>query len=302
MELCTKDILIQGKLVRVGRIDGENYRFLADPADAIKVLQRSHKRIDLFTFVQSLSDTTPRFPFWMEWDNLAALEVRSFDDWMTSQIDFKTRNKVRKAEKKGIVVREVEFDEALVRGISGIYNEVPVRQGMPFWHYAKDLEAVRSINATFMERSVFIGAFCESKLVGFVKMVANEDWSQAGLMQILSMIEYRDKAPTNALVAQAVKSCAARGIRHLFYANFTFGNKQADSLADFKRHNGFQKVDIPRYYVGLTVVGKAALRLGLHRSAIEWAPAPMIAAYRKARAAWLARGIKVTKAPSLEES
>ena len=64
----------------------------------------------------------------MEPDNIAALRVSTFDEWMTKQIDFKVRNKVRKATKNGVVVREVPFDDAYVRGIHAIYNESPIRQ------------------------------------------------------------------------------------------------------------------------------------------------------------------------------
>ena len=63
---------------------------------------------------------------------MAAFRVSTFDQWMKHQIDFKVRNKVRKAAKNGVVVREVPFDDALVQGISAIYNESPVRQGKRF--------------------------------------------------------------------------------------------------------------------------------------------------------------------------
>jgi hypothetical protein len=301
MQLCAKDLRVRGKLIRVGRIDGEHYQFLSDPVEAVQYLEASHRGIDIFTFVQSLSERVPRFLYRMEWDNLAVLEVSTYDNWITKQLDFKARNKVRKAEKRGVIVREVGFDIEFVRGIAKIYNETPIRQGRPFWHYRKDLQTVWKINATFMGRSIFIGAFLDGQLIGFIKMVANEDWSQAGLMQILSMIEHRDKATTNALIAQAVRSCADRGIRYLFYANYSFGNKKEDSLADFKRHNGFQKVEVPRYYVPLTIAGRIALQFNLQRRAIDWAPASMIAAYRKARSMFCKHGLKNSMGTGLEE-
>ncbi len=99
-------------------------------------------------------------------------------------------------------------------------------------------------------------------------------------MHILSMIQHRDKAPTNALIAQAVRSCAERRIPCLWYGNFFHGRTQRDSLADFKRHNGFQKVDLPRYYVALTAAGRMALRLGLHHTRTDWIPTPA-ATYRR---------------------
>lgn len=289
MELQNREIRTRGKLIRVGFLDGEGFQFLEDPDAAVETLRKLRRRFDVFTFVQSLSDTSPRFAYPMEWDNLAALEVTTFDNWMKHQIDFKARNKARKAAKAGVEVREAAFDDDFVRGISAIYNESPIRQGKAFWHYHKAIDAVRRMNATFMDRSIFIGAFLDGSLIGFVKMVANEDWKQAGLMQIVSMIQHRDKAPTNALIAQAVKSCAERGIAHLWYANFSYGKKQEDSLAEFKRHNGFKKVDVPRYYVPLTVAGRVALRLGLHRQAADWIPEPLTSTYRKVRRIWYAK-------------
>jgi len=126
-------------------------------------------------------------------------------------------------------------------------------------------------------------------MIGFIKMVTDENRSQAGLMQILSMIRHRDKAPTNALVAQAVRSCADRGIPYLWYTKFSFGTKQHDSLAEFKRRSGFQRVDIPRYYIPLTLAGRMALGIGLHHNVLEWVPKPVVATYRKIRSAWYDR-------------
>jgi hypothetical protein len=291
LEVSGKEIRINGSLIRIGFIDGEGYQFLEDPEMALEDLRKSGTRIDLFTFIQRLSDTSPRYSYPMEWDNMAALRVSTFDDWMTKQIDFKVRNKVRKAAKNGVVVQEVHYDDGFVRGISAIYNESPIRQGKPFWHYGKDLETVRKMNATFMDRSIFIGAFFEGNLIGFVKLVFDEDRSQAGLMQIVSMMGHQDKAPTNALIAHAVRSCAERGISYLWYANMSYGKKQADGLADFKRHNGFQKIEVPRYYVPLTLAGRVALRFDLHHGMADWVPEPVAATYRRIRKRWYAKRV-----------
>lgn len=286
MDICGKEVRINGTLIRIGFIDGEGYQFLEDPESALRSLRGSRTRIDLFTFIQRLSESPTKLDYPMEWDNMATLPVSTFDDWMTKQIDFKVRNKVRKAAKNGVAVREVSFDDDYVKGIHAIYNESPTRQGKPFWHYGKDLETVRKMNATFMDRSIFIGAYFEDSLIGFVKLVFDENRSQAGLMQIVSMTSHQDKAPTNALIAQSVKSCADRGISYLWYANMSYGKKQVDGLADFKRHNGFQKIEIPRYYVPLTLAGRMAFRLGLHHGIADWIPEPVAATYRKFRKQW----------------
>ena len=101
----------------------------------------------------------------------------------------KTRNKAKQAEKKGVVVREVPFDDELARGIWEIYNECPVRQERLFPHYGKSLEAVREMSATFLdESSVFIGAFDGNKLIGFIKLTIDDTRTQAGMMHIISML------------------------------------------------------------------------------------------------------------------
>ena len=286
MNVAGKAIRVDGSLIRVGRLAAEKYEFLDDARSAIDAVRRCGARIDLFTFMQPVSQPSPRYDYALEWDNFAALPVTTFDDWWTRQINGKTRNMVRRAEKSGVVVREVPFDDALVAGISAIYNECPTRQGKPFWHYGKDLATVRAENATFLDRSVFIGAFLDTKLIGFAKLVSDEHRGQGGLMQILAMIEQRDKAPANALIAQAVRSCAERGIPYLVYAKFAYANKQQDSLTDFKEYNGFRRIDVPRYHVPLTALGRIALRMGLHDGLRNHVPEPVLASVRKARRFW----------------
>jgi hypothetical protein len=286
VEIEGKEVRTSGRLIRTAFLDGEGYQFLRNPETALRAVRRSDVRADLFTFIQRLSEPEPKYAYTMELDNMAALPVSTFDDWMAHQVNNKVRNMVRKAGKNGVAVRETEYDDAFVKGIHSIYNECPVRQGKRFWHYGKGLEFVRRMNGTFMDRSIFIGAFLQDNLIGFAKLVADEEWHQAGLMQIISMVQHRDKAPTNALIAQAVRSCAERRISHLWYANFSYGRKQHDSLAEFKKHNGFQKIDVPRYYVPLTMAGRLALSLGLHHGMIEWVPEPLGATYRRIRSLW----------------
>ena len=185
------------------------------------------------------------------------------------------------------------FDDKLVEGIWEIYNECPVRQGRPFTHFGKDLSTVREEEATFLNCSFFIGAFLDTKLIGFAKLLHDEARTQAGLLNIVSMIKQRDKAPTNALVAQAVRSCAERQIPYLVYSKFTYGKKQPDSVSDFKKRNGFQQVDLPRYYVPLNAVGRAALKLGVHRGFAELVPEPVVAKVRNLRSAWYNRKFHV---------
>ena len=151
--------------------------------------------------------------------------------------------------------------------------------------------------ATFLDSSVFVGAFLGDRLIGFIKLVHDETRTQAGLMNIVSLIRHRDKAPTNALIAQAVRSCAERGISYLVYSNFAYGEKQQSSLSDFKERNGFQRIELPRYYVPLTLAGQAAFRLGLHHRLAEHLPESVSARLRKLRETWYNRKFQSVTQP-----
>jgi len=290
-----KEIRIRGRFLRVARLEADKYHFIDSPDAILGGLRTCGTRVDLFSFIQRLPDTSKNFPFYMEWDNFAALPVSTFDHWWNEQIGFKARNKAKQAQKKGVVIREVPFDRNLVQGIWEIYNECPIRQGKRFSHYGKDLETVYREEASFLDTSVFIGAFYQGTLIGFIKMVYDEKGTQAGLMNICSSIKDRDKAPTNALVAEAVRSCADRGISFLVYSNFAYGNKQRSTLSDFKERSGFERVDVPRYYVPLSPLGSIALRAGLHHRLSSRIPEPITAKLRELRENWYSRRFSSAK-------
>ena len=289
MIVCGKDIVIGGGLVRIAHIDGDKYNFPEDPEMLLSGLRGAGTRIDLFTFLQKLPETTPKYLYPMEWDNLAVLPVSTFDQWWNHQIRSFPRNRARQAGKRGVLLREVPCDEALARGICEIYNETPIRQGKRFPHYGMKLERVREYARTFPDRSIYIGAFVGEVMIGFIKLVIDETGNHACMVHILSMMKHRDKAPTNALLAEAVKACAERGINYLVYENFSYGKKQGDSLSHFKEVNGFLRMDLPRYYIPLTPLGRIALRLGLHHRLRDRLPESLLGKLRQVRTAWYER-------------
>lgn len=245
-------------LVRVMSLEDDWYEDVSDPASVIAALNNSDNRADIFTFWQRLPDTEPRYPYQMERDSIAALPIKSYSFWWEKQIDRKARNKVRKAQKNGVLVKPAMFDDRFVRGITSIFNETPIRQGRHYFHYGKDFETVRRQFSRFLFREEIFGAYLGEELVGFIMLAYAENYAYLG--QIISKIAHRDLAPNNLLLAKAVERCAEKGVPYLVYALWL-----EDSLGDFKRSNGFQKFDLPRYYVPLTRKGKLALKLGLHR-------------------------------------
>ncbi len=292
LEIAGKHIKVEGRLIRIARLDEDRYECPDDPDALLHALRNCGVRIDLLTFMQKAPHTSPKYRYPMEWDNTAILPVSTFDHWWTSQIRSFPRNRARQAEKKGVVLREVPFDDALVRGIREIYNECPIRQGRRFPHYGMTVERVREYAGTYIDRSIFIGAFLGDSMIGFVKLITDETRTQACLVHILSMIQHKDKAPTNALIAQAVRSCADRRISYLLYQKFSYGKRQRDSLSNFKEVNGFQRVDLPRYYVPLTRIGWLAFRLGLHHRFVDRLPESLISKLREVRKAWHGRKIQ----------
>ena len=279
-------IRIQGSWLRIARPDGDKYTFPEDPEALIAKMRQAGVRADLFTFLQSVSDRSPRYSYAMEYDNLAVLPVSTFDHWWNHQIRSYPRNRARQAEKKGVTFREVPYGEELIQGICGIYNETPMRQGKAFPYYGMTPEQARDYAGTYLDQSAFLGAFVDGTMVGFVKLTMDVHRTQACLVHILSMVKHNDKAPTNALISQSVRYCAEHKVPYLVYEHFHYGNKQGDSLSHFKEVNGFERVDLPRYYIPLTGKGKIALQLGLHHRLADRLPASVAGKLRDLRKAW----------------
>jgi hypothetical protein len=271
---------VSGRLVRVARIRNEWFADIREPETAVRHLRNGGLgRVDLFTFWQRLPAREPLFDYYWEPEYVAALPLTDYDTWWNQQIDGKTRNLVRKGEKKGLTVGVVPFDDWLIHGATRIFNETPVRQGRRFWHYGKGLDQIRSGLADRAERSLFIAARFEGVLVGFVKLLLLDEYAM--MVVIISELAHRDKAPNNSLVAAAVKECASRGVSFLTYS--TWGTA---GLAGFKESNGFERVALPRYYVPLTLTGRTTLGLKLHRGIGARLPGELKERARAARRRW----------------
>lgn len=257
------EFTITGKFFRTVRVKEEWDTDIREPEDLIHELKSRRVRADLFSFVQRLPHTTPAFNYRMDLDSVAAIPIGTYEQWWTKQVNHRVRTKVRKSIKQGVTVRMVEFTDDLVRGIQEIYNETPIRQGKPFWHYGKSFDETKEINSTYLDRADFIGAYLGDELIGFIKLVYTDNFAR--FMQIIVKNAHRDKAPMNALMAKSVEICAQKGIPYLRYDKLIYGSKGVDSLAEFKLNNGFQGYDLPRYYVPLSAKGKIIVRLKLYK-------------------------------------
>jgi hypothetical protein len=275
-EICGRRVIVTGKRIRMAEIKDEGVvegMTVADPASFITTLKESGLRADVFTFAQRPPETTPKYDYHREWDNWAAIPTTCFEDWWENLPQVSRKN-VRRAGRRGVVVKVIPFDDDLVKGVHRIYNSIQVRDGRLFWHYGQDLDSVKRSLGTYLDRSEFIGAYLGEELIGFLKMVYVDD--TATIFHIISMDEHYDKRPQNALIAKAAEVCEQKAISHLIYGKFIYGNKRRSSLVEFKRRNGFQQVNFPRYYIPLTPRGELFVRLRLYRGVSGLLPEPIL--------------------------
>lgn len=281
-----RNVLRSGGLLKIALpqdeelIEGETVR---DPESFISQLKESGLNADIFTFAQKLPDTAPKYSYHMEWDNLAVIPITTFSEWWDKRVESSVRRAVRKATKLGLVIKVAEFDDEFVRGIAGINNETPTRQGRAFWHFQKSFDEVKQENSTYPGRNAFLGAYYEGQLIGFIRLIYAD--KLASTVQLLSMIKHYDKRPANALIAKAVELCEQQGMSFLMYCNYVY-NDPDSSLTEFKRRNGFEQALVPRYYIPLTLKGKIALKLGLHRGVKSLIPRSLFKQLLKLRSRW----------------
>lgn len=274
-----RGVVVSGKILKTASLRGEWYLDVDQPETIIQELKARQSVPDIFTFWQRLPSGEPKHSYFMEWDNVTAIPIESYEDWLTNHADKNVRRAVKRAERRGIQVRTVPFDEQLLIGIAEIFNEVPVRQGKPMRHYGKEPEQLREEYLPELERTTFIGAFFEGRLIGFMMLL--DAGTYANIAQIMSKIEHRDKAPNNALIASAVEFCEARRIPFLVYTKLYM-----QGVTEFKRRNGFERFDLPRYYVPLSWKGQIALSLRLHRGFRGIVPDRLLSKLLMLRSKW----------------
>ncbi len=279
-------IVVSGKWIKVASVHEENWlegEVVTNPALTMKKIKESKLDADIFAFSQKVSDPKPKHPFHFEWDNVAAIPIIDYADWWEKRLSRKARQEVARAERLGVVIKCVEFDEEFLSGVVELFSKIRTKQGRAFSHHGKDRETIRKEVSTFPERSRFIGAYAGNELIGYLKLVFLD--GGASILNIITSDLHYDKRPGNALLARAVKVCEERKLSHLLYGKYTYGNKTGSSLTEFKRRNGFEKVLVPRYFVALGLKGKVAIKLKLHLGALGILPSRMISLILNLRSA-----------------
>jgi hypothetical protein len=282
-EICGRTVVVTGKWLRMAAVKDEQLvrgEIVEDPPAFIEGMRKSPLRADILTFAQKIPEANPKYDYDFQLDNWAAVRITSFKDWWEKRPQ-ETRKNVRRAAKRGVIVKIAKFDDELLKGIQAIYNETPIRRGKRFWHFGKDFDTVKRENVTYLGRSEFIGAYFNDELIGFIKIIYVD--RVAVLIQILAKNEHEDKRPINALLAKAIEVCEKKAILFLLYDKYVYDGNEKSPLTEFKRRNGFEKIEYPRYFLPLSAKGRLALKLGLHKGAKGLLPVPVVDLLRHLR-------------------
>jgi GNAT acetyltransferase-like protein len=283
-----KTVIVRGKWIKVAQIHDEWWMEseLEAPETFVQKLKEQSSnglRADIFTFSQKLPGSLPKYNYAKQLESVAAARTLRFQEWWNG-LPQESRKNVRRSQKRGVVVTVRVFDDDLVKGIIGVNNDTPTRQGRPNVYYGQSFDQAKRDHSAFLNRCDFICAHSDNELIGFLKLVYKGE--VAAILNLAVKASQNDKRPANALIAKAVELCEKRGVSYLTYGMFNYGNKQESLLREFKSRNRFEEVLTPRYYVPLTRWGKLVMRLGFHRGLLGILPHNVIALGLNARTRW----------------
>ena len=281
-------VTVQGKWLKIAKVRGEEMREkeLENPELYLAALKSDTDRMlnaDIFSFTQKLPDIQPKYSYPMEWESIAAISLASYKQWWVD-LPQETRKNVRRSQKRGVVIRIAEFDQDLIEGIRSVNDDTPVRQGGKNAYYGLTSDETRKRYSEYAGRCDFICAYSAREIIGFLHLVYRGD--VASILNLTVKPSHFDKRPSNARLATAVEICGFRGISHITYGLYNYGNKRDSPLREFKIRNGFKEVLIPRYFVPITQWGRLCIKAKLHRGLIGNLPSSVIGFGLRARALW----------------
>ena len=257
------EVSVSGRALKIAKLRHEWFEYLSDPVAFVKEAKAAGGA-DVLNFLQEAHVERPKLSYLHEPAGASVLTFKSFDEWWKN-LNFKARNKARKAQKCGVELRATPLDDDFVRGVEIIYNEAPLRQGRIFPHYGKNFATIKNDLSSFPECTFYIGAYHEGRLIGFMKLFEGEKILRT--VHIIATFADRDKNVMDALIAKAVEVASEKNIFHLHYGDWAHRG-----LGAFRQKFGFEQHDCPRYFVPLNWRGELALKAGLHRPLRERIP------------------------------
>jgi hypothetical protein len=287
------EIAIRGRFCKIAKLRHEWCEFVPEPLETIRQLRKQKCGADVFTFAHDIYDTQPAYSFRKEFATAAILKVTTYEKWWNETLNFKVRNKVKKAQKIGVELRLEKLSDEFAKGVEVIYNESPIRQGKKFWHYGKTWQDIRADLSTFEDNCTFIGAYHQGELIGFAKLYHGKDLLRT--VHIIARLSQRDKPVMDLLIAKSVELCEQRRISHLQYGSWSRGG-----LGDFKIKHGFEEVRTPRYFAPLNLKGALMLKFNLHQPLRQRLPETWVDRLVAFRRDWNARWYGTKESPRKE--
>lgn len=190
----------------------------------------------------------------------------AFEEIWKHQIEKRTRNRIRKAEKEGLVVINIDTVDSIYTWIDDIYQcnvSALKRQGR--WGAYPDsnkgvfLSELVSAKKLLKEYFNIYGAIYNGRLVAYMVIHEYNKLMQVG--KAMSHTKFLNKYPNEALLAHIVRKACEHGFEHFVYGwdRVTRDGKIPSlysSLQRFKFKFGFREVPIPIYRLGLTRRGR----------------------------------------------
>src|SRR5207245_6194090 len=109
-------VVVSGGFIRTAMIYEDLWleeTSVKNPETFLAQIKQEKLDADVFTFSQRLPEVTPKYDFHLDWDNVAAIPLKTFEDWWQNRLPQESRKNVRRAAKRGVNVRSVQLDEQL---------------------------------------------------------------------------------------------------------------------------------------------------------------------------------------------
>ncbi|TET25317.1 MAG: hypothetical protein E3J73_06545 [Candidatus Bathyarchaeum sp.] len=193
---------------------------------------------------------------------------KTFEDVWKNDFHKHARNRVRKAEEKGVHVGRVKNIHEWINDIVRCNISSLKRQGrMATSHYCDKktfLEYLCRHKRTLGDYFQVYGAFYENRLIAY--MSAIEFNKLVMITSAMSHSGYFPMCPNNALLAYVIKHACETPFNWVYYS-FDRVSRYQDkasllpSLRKFKFEHGFREIPIPIYHLALSKAGKIAQKL-----------------------------------------
>jgi hypothetical protein len=191
---------------------------------------------------------------------IALLSFTSFEEWF-SLIRKETRNDIRKSRKDGAKVEILDNPSPeLSREILRIFRESPFREGRYFEGY--HIWNEENIQSAFQTSGsiLTVVAKYDGRVLGVSRILYRE--KNAKVMTHMISLAGRNsvRGIASAMLAADIDYLTKKGVRYLTYGKSGVISK----LDQFRKHNGFELIEVDYNYLPLTLKGNEYCRLGIY--------------------------------------